>query len=354
MKFSSPSTIFSLLIVATLALPASGQSDRRSDEHDEQTKSHENARDQEKRDQKNRDQENQTQRDRQRRSSATGDDTRQRYRLQPQGWIGVAYDYDNDGRYEHADYIYYYDLQQARKRSDRRARDLQTMKDGERRTAQRGSADRQRRQQAHSANRRNRQQVRLTGEVTNMGIKDLHLGKDRQSDKEYRFAKIKTNSGRSVRVMLGSEEKVSQLDIREGDQIRVEGVRCKVNDKEAVLARRVSAGGNTITNELPPRQKWRRVSGTIQRVRNTNEGRDTRHTVIQLRGSEQQVDLGPQDELQDLDLQEGDQITLLARPGQIDGQRFLIAQKIRANGEKIDVREATNRSLSRAGDSRQR
>jgi antitoxin component of MazEF toxin-antitoxin module len=300
------------------------QSQRRQQQMDRQQRERQQARRDRSGDQQSRNQQSRNQ---------------QRVRLVPESWVGVAYDYDNDGAYDHVDYLYYYDLQVAQEQSDRRARDRQR---------QRGS---QGRQQARSGDRRNRQQVRLQGEITNMGIRGLTLGDSGQSDSKQRFAKVRTDSGRSARVCLGPEEKVAELDLQQGDRVTIEGVRGRVDDKSVVLARRVSSQGNSITVQLPRRERWQRVSGEIRDVRSAKgDSRNKRHTVVEVRtdrGS-RQVDLGPESELQSLDLQEGDKISVLARQGRIGGQSMLIAQKVRSQDQTVDVREATSRSFGQA------
>lgn len=265
-------------------------------------------------------------RNQQRDRSGQQDSQSREYRVQPGGWVGVAYDYDNDGYYDAADYLYYYDIQAARDRSGQRARDSE-----------------RRRQQG-----RDRQQVSIRGELTNLGIKSLTAGMD---DRDYRFAEVRTDSDRTARVCLGTEEKVSQLDLREGDRVQVEGVRAQIDDKTVLLARRVSSNGDSIENKLPRRENWQRIEGEVRDVRTAGgDDRDQRHQVIEVRTEEgpRQVDLGPASEVEQLDLQQGDRVKLLARRGKIGGQAMLIGQKVRANGTTVDVREATDRSLRKA------
>lgn len=308
-----------VLLAGVVAAPALAQSDQQSRDRQDRQNQRQNQQDRERQKDSRRQQDSRQQQDAE-------------YRLQPRGWVAVGYDHDNDGYYESADYLYYYDLQQAKQRSQQRKQDSQQARQG--RQGKRG------------------QQMRVSGKVTNMGLKGLTIGKTRQSDREFRFAKIEKDSGETCRVMLGSEDKVAQLDIQAGDQITVEGVRGKIDGRDVLLAKRVSTENDSITNKLPPRQQWRQISGEIRRMRRTDQGRDTRHAVVQLRNSDKQIDLGPVNELQDLDLQQGDRISILARKGRVGGERMLVAQKIRANGQTIDVREATHRSISR-GDSGQ-
>ena len=58
--------------------------------------------------------------------------------------------------------------------------------------------------------------------------------------------------------------------------------------------------------------------------------------------------LGPTADVEQLDIQEGDQIAVLGRQGQIDSESLLIAHLVRVGDETVDVRESTNRSLRSA------
>lgn len=314
-----------------MAMPAMAQYNSPGDASRE-SQYQEDRRDQESRQQERQQQDQQWQQDQRQQDRQRQEASRNRQR--PEGWIAVAYDYDNDGTYEAADFLYYYDLEEAKQRSQRRKDQQQ---------AHRGSDDRQARRDDGRQSRR----LRAQGTITNMGIKGLTLGMDDRSDRDYRFAKIEKNSGETCHVMLGTEEKLSQIDLREGDQVTVEGVLARVDGKQVILAERVSTDSNSITNQLPPRQHWRKFTGKIRRLRRTDEGRDTSHTIVELRNNDHRIDLGPERELSDLDLREGDQIAILARQGRVDGEQIMIAQKIRAAGQTIDVREATHRSISR-------
>lgn len=261
------------------------------------------------------------------------------YSVEPVGWVQVAVDYDNDGYYDGVETIYYYDLQQARNQSRQRA-------DDQKRQGRSGS-----RQANSNRQRSQRQNVRLRGEIVSLESKTM-MGDKRDSDSKQQVAELETNSGRTVSVCLGSKDKVDELDLEEGDRITVEGVRAKMDDKEVVLAKRVSAGNDSITNELPRRQQWRRMSGTVRSMHTTDGGdREESHLVVKVSsedGRTKQVDLGPKDELDDLDLQEGDRIQVLGRQGTIDGETLTIAQIVRANNETIDVRESTEKSLKKS------
>ncbi|QDT93331.1 hypothetical protein [Gimesia algae] len=265
--------------------------------------------------------------DRSRQQSST-DRSHNRYHLNMEGWVHVGVDYDRDGMYDAVETIFLYDLEKAQNQSRQRSQ------------ARRGSARLQRGERGQRG-----QQVQFTGKIKNLQEKKMT-----SSDQKQMVAKLKTDEGKTLRVCLGTKEKVSQLDLEKGDEINVKGVRARINDEAAVMAQFVSFEGESIQNQLPQQQRLRKFQGTIQNTRKTSfQGRNGRFLVadLALNGKEKtrRVNLGPASEFEDVDLSEGTSIKLLAREGRINNQEALIAQLIRVDGQSIDVREPTRRTI---------
>ena len=322
--------------VVLMATPVSAQSDR-----DQQ-------------DRGQRQQQAQQQRSRQRDQQSTN------YRLQPRGWVTIGVDSDDDKQFDRYETIYYYDLQQAKQRSQQRRADQGRANQGQRqqrddRQMDRRQQDRRRTQQDGRRRQQAQQQqrVRLQGEVVRRSKLDL-VG---DQDKDVAIAQLRTQDGRRVSAYLGALDRVRKLDIQQGDQITVEGVRSAINNQPFIIARRVSKDGQSITNPMPRRQDLRRCDGEIVNLRTaTFKGRDGEFVVAKIRGSKDDkktINLGRKDELKNLNLEEGDRITALVRDGRIGGEDAIIAQMVRANGKTADVRGSTNARLSdRGGQSR--
>lgn len=83
-----------------------------------------------------------------------------------------------------------------------------------------------------------------------------------------------------------------------------------------------------------------RVNGTIRGFREVDLlGRSEPHLLAKLRleDRDQVVDLGPKDDLGGLDLSSGRRITVHGRRGSIDGRDVILALRISANGEVVEV-----------------
>lgn len=249
-----------------------------------------------------------------------------RYKLNMDGWVHVGVDYDRDGLYDAVETIYLYDLEKAQNQSRQRSH---PMKGAAQRDLQR---------------RGNRKQVQLSGQIQKLQSKQIMAAHKKQV-----MAKLKTDDGQTQRVYLGPEDQVDQLHLEKGDAIQVKGVRGRVNDQSAIMAQFVSFNGQSIHNELPRRQMLRKFKGEIQSTRKTSfRGHDGKFVIAKVQTADDdsiQVNLGPADSFEDVDLSKGTPIKLLARPGTINGQEALVAQLIRVDGQSIDVREPTRRTL---------
>jgi hypothetical protein len=315
--FSSLSLLAMVLAASVPADPATAQQDQREPKAD-----------------RNRQERGRRAQDMQRRGPAQGVRQRgqqaQRSPLQPLGWVRVAVDYDQDDRFDAMETIYYYDLVQARDRSAQR----------------RGQQARQGRQDpfARSEPRQRQALRRISGQVADLRAIRL-TGGDQQH-----IAKVQTHNGQTVPVLLGSAEQLSQLELQNGDQITVWGTGARINDRPVFAARRIQSGEQRVTVSTQPGRNLRRVRGQIASLRTTTfRGRDQQFQVARVElegGPDRTVILGPQSRLEDLNLQQGDQVQLLARPGRLNDQPALIAQQIRAKDRTVQIEQPEGRRIT--------
>jgi hypothetical protein len=245
-------------------------------------------------------------------------------------WIRIAIDYDRDGTFDAAETIHYDELETARDRSRQR----------------RFASPSQSRGRATQPSR-SVGPVRVRGKLSVMRSIDL-VGDD---EKDVVIGKLATDTGRTVSVYLGPSHQVERLDLQQGDQVTVEGVPSWINENPFVIGRRISSGDRSITNRMPRQQPLRRFQGEIVDLRNTEFGdRDGSYLVARLQtpdGRSQRINLGRRRELDQLKLQEGDRISVLARRGTINKRPAIIAQLVRAHDQVADVREQTRQELRR-------
>lgn len=268
----------------------------------------------------------------------------------PQGWVLIGYDYDQDQQVDAYEYIHIYDLQRARQMSQQRPQGRQRAQvrqapgaRGQRsqaqepRTQQRGQQQWfQAGQQRSMAAARQRMQ-QLTGTIQQ--TKQIKLAGQQQ---QHTFAKVQTQQGRTVVVDLGPSNKVNQLNLSQGDRIQAQGDVTMVNDRPVLMANRVQSGNQSISVQRPKGSQTRRLEGTITKTATKRlEGQNQPAHLVALveleSGQNVPVDLGRKQDLQDVSIQQGKSVVLLARPARIGNRTILIAEKMSVDGEQIDV-----------------
>lgn len=289
---------------------------------DQQRSQRSQRQDQQRDDQQRMDQTQRGQRSQQRDQASRG------IRVIPQGWITIGADYDNDGRFDALETIYVYDLQQAQQRSRQRANVQQQ-------SNRNGGSDAR---QASSSQQQNadRRTLEISGTIS-----DTKTERIAGQDSEFLIAHIDTDRGDRMCAVLGPKQKLDRLDLEQGDQIDVQGVRARLNDKLVVMADKVSHDGRSVQVDLPEIQRLKRARGTIESLRTVSfRGFDSPFVIAEvttMNNRKQLVNLGPEKKLKKLELQEGDELRVLARPGTVNGQPAMIAQEIFANDKHVDV-----------------
>lgn len=294
-----------------------------------------------------------------------GQDTAQRYRVTPEGWVRIGADYDDDGIYESVQTVYIMDLDRATRRSRERRQQMRGQQRGEMRDSRAesrrrsspyearrdGRAEQRRSRSAQSANRLRPRTIE--GTIENLqpmqlaGMRNPHL-----------LAKVRTDRYGELPVCLGPRQELSKLNLKSGDQVRIEGIKAQINDRAIVLASKVSTDGDSVSVDFPQRQNRKRVRATIRSTRTANFKRFDEPFLIgevETRGGRTaMVNFGPKSELGNLNLEQGDQLRLLVRPGRINGERAMIAEEIHAEGQHVKLPRPEDRERFRGGNSSRR
>ncbi|QDU82381.1 hypothetical protein Pla110_41360 [Polystyrenella longa] len=230
------------------------------------------------------------------------------------GWVNVGVDYDNDGRFDAIHTLFLTDLEKAQDESQKRSDKEQNMAMQE------------------------RSRIELSGK-----IKEMHPRSMIDSDQKKIVATITKEDGSTMKACLGPEDKVNPLGLKEGSQVELTGVRARVNGEDHLMAKTVVFNGEEITNELPARRGMMRLKGEITDTRETNfRGHEDQFVIarVKMDGKDQkrQVNLGPVDKFEGVELKEGTSIRVLGHQGRINGEPALIAQQVRVNDKNFDVR----------------
>lgn len=191
-------------------------------------------------------------------------------------------------------------------------------------------------------------------------------------------AQVRTPNNRTVPVILGSESRLGDLDLQQGDRVEILGRRVRLNDRPAVKAQRIRMEGPAFRTdpgqqqqqpryqpdrqprqrlpEPPPRMQGRmrrppqstlETSGTIEDFKQVKiYGQDEFHVVAALstpQGQTRVVDLGPRRQVDRLGIRRGDPIRVRGVPGSINNNPIVAALEVQADGQWLTVNRTWNR-----------
>lgn len=167
----------------------------------------------------------------------------------------------------------------------------------------------------------------VSGEIVDMRTVDMFGNR-------HVIAQMRGGDGQTFSVDLGPENRISELNLRPGSQVRVDGRRGLLS------AGRVSTDGGSVT--IDPRWAGDRVSqrmetrGVIESMRTSiiNGQEKQIAYVVDDRGDLRRVDLGSVERLSraGIRLNEGDSINIRGRFGQVEGVNVLTAEQISPSG----------------------
>ncbi|MGE3180246.1 MAG: hypothetical protein AB7N71_01340 [Phycisphaerae bacterium] len=170
-------------------------------------------------------------------------------------------------------------------------------------------------------------------------------------------ATIEKPNGSLQKVCLGEKEELRALNIEEGDKIQLRGHPARMDGKRYFVAKKVRVNPDSTERD---EAEWRstRVGnekdrqneeaqrrpgttiyvGTVDnlRTRDINNRNRIVATVETTAGELQKVCLGTKGELNDMELEEGDQIEVHGAFQRIDGKRYFVASKVRKHNEETD------------------
>lgn len=214
----------------------------------------------------------------------------------------------------------------------------QQMPDRQMRQAQR---DRQMRDQQRSQG-----DAPMTVSGTVKGVKSFNLT---GMDQPRTVARIETDRGRQVAVVLGAKPQVDRMNLSSGDQVKLRVSEGKLNDRKVFVADRIQSKGTTHTINQPRTPEMHRVTGqivsTITRTFQSPQGQQQRHLLLKVRGQDgnvRTITLGPASQRDADRLSQGQKITVLAKPKQLGGQQILSAHQIHHNGQTKQITPASD------------
>jgi len=101
---------------------------------------------------------------------------------------------------------------------------------------------------------------RVQGRITELMTKRL-----KGKDQPYQIAEVDLQGGRSERVVLGPKSRLSELDLADGEKLRLLVRRGRYNERPALIASQINRGDKTVQVDKPRGKKvsTRRVSSEL-------------------------------------------------------------------------------------------
>jgi hypothetical protein len=306
-----------LLSGLMLASPASAQQQNRRNDQNEPQQAQSRQRDAQ-----------QAQSRRSNQQAQSQQDNQTQWRLEPEGWIKIAVDRDGDGRFDAIETIHAFDLERAQRASRQRRQDQQH--------ASQYRARESRRPGPRMGQMNERQMFRIEGKLAYTQTVQLRGIKGKEL-----IGRVQTQDGRVAKVALGPQNQLKDLNLQEGDQVTVLGKVGAINDRAMLIAYDVRANGNTIRVNRPPGvQGLRHFSGEIEKTRTAKlRNVDQKQTVARVRldeGPTIDVILGPQSDVQRLNLQQGDEVAFLGYQARLDRRPALVAEEVAAHNQIVE------------------
>lgn len=255
----------------------------------------------------------------------------------PPGWVRVGVDFNNDGMIDQWQIVQQREMQQVFNRSQRELQRMQRQAAGPQGQGfgygQQGYQPYGPAYGYYGSQGQIPQQIQLSGKIT-----DLRTASFAGETQPHQLAKVQSNQGRTYRIDLGPQQQLANLNLANNTQINVNGVLGSINNQMAVIATQVRAGSQNVTVQRTP-TGMKDFQGDIQSTQNVNAG-GKNHLLAQVRlqnGPTAVVDFGPQQNLRDLNLQNGQQVNFLAHDVMVGGRHVLLAHQVRANNRDATI-----------------
>jgi len=282
-------------------------------------------------------------------------------RLDPRAWVTVGVDYDNDGRFDRFERLYVFDLERARSETARRQNRTAQRDSGQRNSGQRQMGQRQMGQRQMGERQMGERQMAERGSERPLPrtmsvqgtIRQLTSVKMKGQDEQSQLAKIETSEGKRLTACLGPKSNFSELDIRQGDQVQLQGVKARLNGRPILMATKIRHQGQIVSVDLPKRTGLKQAKAEVvnlRKVRFKNYEQPFVIGEVKIQSGQEDrerktlVNFGPANRLQDLQLGEGDRVRILAREGSINGEQAMIAEEVRLDDDAVRLRRPQDRS----------
>lgn len=197
------------------------------------------------------------------------------------------------------------------------------------------------RQYQQGGQHQQRGQQWISGEITDMRT----VG---SAGTQYIMGTIETHDGRRIVADLGPKYRLENVDLSAGDDAQLKGEFRSINGRSVFVVNQI----DTERQSLHVSQASQASQASTKRVRGevtqlfTKQINGATHMCARIEresGGVEVVDLGPEREVRNTGIREGDQVSVVGYPATWQGESMVVADRIHANNRMMTV-SASNRS----------
>lgn len=207
--------------------------------------------------------------------------------------------------------------------------------------------------------------AQLTGVI--LDTKDVQV---RNKNQQNKVALIRTQENQEVVADLGNKQNLQNVSLEKDQQLQLQGEMARVGGRKVFLVSQISTDGQQVqvqrqqktgaqqgaADQARQQQKkmskmkemgMKQVSGKVTHEKDVNiRGRDQSHKVVMIQtqqGEQVVADLGPQENLQQIDIEKGKELQVQGQLARVSDHLLLVANQVQADGRTVQIERMQQR-----------
>jgi len=153
-------------------------------------------------------------------------------------------------------------------------------------------------------------------------------------------ARVETNNGERIAVVLGTQREMQGMDLEPGDTLRFQARKGSIDNRRVLVADRVTINGQTKQIRQQKAEDLLRIQGKIVDTKTVSlqnrDGQGQEKLFLKVRNQNGQtrcVLLGPTSRIDPERYERGETISVLAAPTRVNGRQVFAARQINYDGQ---------------------
>lgn len=168
------------------------------------------------------------------------------------------------------------------------------------------------------------------------------------------IARVQTDDGQRVAVILGSQSDMQNMDLAPGDDVKFRVRKGSINNRQVLVADRVRVNGRTYQIQQQKADDLKRINGTVvdtmTRTLENRNGDSTKHLLLKVQNADGRtcvVTLGPASQRDASRLSRGEDVSILASPTMVNGRQIYSARTFYHDGQTKRLTTTADNAQSR-------